>query len=186
MTPAPSSYQQIISSLKEKIRQARLRTAIRVNTEMLNVYWEIGNTILQEQEAQGWGAKVIDRLSADLRAEFEDFKGLSVRNLKYMRAFAEAYPDFLKGQLNTFVQQAAAQILWSHHQVLLDKVKDPEPRLFYMQKTIENGWSRDVLAYQIETGLFKRIGKAITNFKATLPSRTWPSKRSKTRMSSTF
>lgn len=92
-------------------------------------------TILQQQKKEGWGAKVIDRLAADLKSEFPDLKGLSLRNLKYMRVFAEAWPFF------GIVQQLAAQLPWGHHQVLLDKIKNPEQRLFYLQKTIENGWS---------------------------------------------
>ncbi|UKJ07937.1 DUF1016 N-terminal domain-containing protein [Solitalea lacus] len=88
-----NDYGRILTDLKEKIRQARLKAAVAVNTELLSVYWEIGKTILEQQQTEGWGAKIIDRLAADLKAEFPDFKGLSIRNLKYMRAFAEAYPD---------------------------------------------------------------------------------------------
>src|SRR2546428_8877132 len=87
-------YGRILTDLKEKIRLARLKAALAVNAELLSVYWEIGKTILEQQHIEGWGAKIIDRLAADLKAEFPDFKGLSIRNLKYMRAFAEAYPDF--------------------------------------------------------------------------------------------
>ena len=93
-----SNYQHILSSLKEKIRQARLKAALTVNAQLLSIYWEIGVTILNQQKEEGWGAKVIDTLSFDLKLEFADMKGLSVRNLKYMRAFADAYPDFLIAQ----------------------------------------------------------------------------------------
>lgn len=187
-----SDYHNILSGLKEKIRLARQRTALRVNAELLYIYWEIGNTILEQQKEEKWGAKVIDRLSADLRMEFADMKGFSVRNLKYMRAFAEAYPDFLivqqaAAQLENefvqaplaqlenytrteFVQQPAAQIPWTHHQVILDKLKNNDERLFYMRKSIENGWSRNRLALEIDTGLYSRQGKAITNFPLTLPA----------------
>ena len=102
--PTTNKYQQILNGLKDKIRQARFKAAFTVNTQLLAIYWEIGNTILEQQKIEGWGAKTIDNLSLDLKLEFPDFKGLSVRNLKYMRSFAEAYPDFL------FVQPPAAQI----------------------------------------------------------------------------
>ncbi len=198
-------YQNLLNSLKEKIRHSRLKAAMAVNFELLKIYWDIGNAIITQQKKEGWGAKIIDRLAADLKAEFPDFKGLSIRNLKYMRAFAEAYPDFLivqtpaaqldrtnfDGEIvqvlpaqiertnnpsgtkineNEFVQHPAAQITWSHNQVLLDKIKDPSVRLFYMQQTITNGWSRDVLVLQIENNLFSRQGKAVNNFPHTLPA----------------
>ena len=158
------NYAGILKSLKEKIRLKRLQASILVNTQLLELYWEIGNTILQQQAQKGWGAKVIDRLSKDLRADFPDMKGLSVRNIKYMRAFAEAYPDF------SFVQAPLAQISWYHHITLLDKVKDTAARMFYMYKAIENGWSRNVMVHQIEIKLYERQGSAITNFNETLPA----------------
>jgi predicted nuclease of restriction endonuclease-like (RecB) superfamily len=182
MSQVPSNYYSIISGLKERIRQARLKAVVLINKELLQVYWEIGQTILDQQKEQGWGAKIIDQLSADLKNEFPDFKGLSVRNLKYMRAFAEAYPQFglvqqpaaqiqiIDKQPSIIVQQLAAQLPWGHHQVLLDKIKSPEQRLYYMQKAIENGWSRDVMIHQIETSSYERSGKAITNFNVTLPA----------------
>jgi hypothetical protein len=93
-----SDYPQVLSDLKEKIRLARQRAALSVNAELLFIYWEIGQTILSQQKAQGWGAKVIDRLALDLKTKFPDMRGFSVRNMKYMRAFAEAYPGFAIGQ----------------------------------------------------------------------------------------
>lgn len=104
-------YQKIISGLKEKIRRARLKAAVLANTEMLHVYWEVGNTILKQQKEKGWGSKIIERLSFDLKTEFPDLKGFSVRNLKYMRAFAEAWPGFL------IVQQSAAQLEMTENQI---------------------------------------------------------------------
>jgi predicted nuclease of restriction endonuclease-like (RecB) superfamily len=174
-------YQKILNDLKEKIRRSRLKAAMVVNHELLKIYWEIGNTILTQQKIEGWGAKIIDRLATDLKGEFPDFRGFSLRNLKYMRAFAEAYPDFLIVQVplaqseeindprDEFVQVPLAQITWYHHITLLGKVKDPIARLFYIHKTIANGWSRDVLVLQIESNLFERQGKAINNFSQTLP-----------------
>jgi len=156
-------YLQILQNLKDQIRQARLGAIISANAGLLKSYWQIGNTILQQQSREGWGTKIIDRLSADLKDEFPDMKGLSVRNLKYMRAFAEAYPD------GEFVQAALAQITWYHHLTLLDKVKDPQQRMGYIQETAQNGWSRDVMVYQIESKYIERKGIAQSNFKEILP-----------------
>lgn len=156
-------YIELINSLKEKIRAARHKAAISVNRELIILYWEIGREVLTRQAAEKWGAKVTVRLSADLSREFPEMKGFSQRNLKYMRAFAEAYPDA------RFVQQAVAQIPWGHNVRILDYVKDPREREWYIRKTIEHGWSRNVLVHQIESRLYHRQGKAITNFSRTLP-----------------
>ncbi len=192
------NYGDIISRLKEKIKQARLQAAVIVNKQLIDLFWEIGNTILQQQKKEGWGTKIIDRLAADLKSEFPDMKGLSARNIKYMRAFAEAYPNFVIVQpavalsqsvdkeLPEFVQVplaqtgpssnplimqvALAQLTWYHHITLLDKIKEPEIRNFYIQKTAENGWSRNVMVHQIESGLHKRQGALTNNFKLTLPA----------------
>lgn len=194
MKALPSKYQEIVSQLKEKIKQARAKAVYTVNAQLLAVYWEIGKTILEQQAEEGWGTKVIDRLADDLRAEFPDMRGLSVRNLKYMRAFAEAYPGFNilpeKGQnlaetissefvqipsaqltrndKSQFVQTQLAQLSWSHHTAILDKISDPQIREFYILKTIENGWSRNVMIHQIEAELHKRQGKITSNFKQTI------------------
>ncbi len=130
---------------------------------MILLYWHIGREILRCQHEQGWGAKVVDRLSLDLRTEFPEMSGLSRSNLLYMRAFAAAYPSI------EIVQQLAGQIPWFHNCVLLDRVKDPAAREWYARKTIEHGWSRSVLTVQIESRLRERSGKAITNFDRTLP-----------------
>lgn len=143
------------------------------------VYWAIGTTILEQQKEEGWGAKIIDKPATDLRMEFPDMKGFSVRNLKYMRAFAEAYSKF------EFVQQAVAQIQnsnemaimqhgvaqlpWGHHTIILTKLKTFEERIFYIQKCVENNWSRDILAAQIESKLIARSGNSLNNFVSTLP-----------------
>ena len=158
------SYQTLLADLKQRIRTAQVRAALAVNRELVLLYWGIGKEILARQDQEGWGTKVIDRLAKDLRSEFPGQQGLSPRNLKYMRALAEAWPD------EAIVQQVAAQIPWFHNCILLDKVKEPGERLWYVQQTIQNGWSRNVLVMQIETNLYRRQGKAITNFQATLPS----------------
>lgn len=134
----PGEYLATLNEIKERIRSERLRVALSANAAMILLYWGIGRTILARQEDEGWGAKVIDRLSADLREAFPDMQGLSPRNLKYMRKFAEAWPD------RSIVQRAAAQLPWRNNQALLDKLDEPELRLWYAGQNIRNGWSRDV------------------------------------------
>ena len=127
------------------------------------LYWQIGKDILQRQEAEGWGSKVITRLANDLKQEFPDMKGFSSRNLKYMRSFAEAWPD------ESIVHQLGAQIPWKHNCLILEKVKPLDERRWYIQQSIEYGWSRNVLALQIDSNLYQRKGSATTNFERTLP-----------------
>ena len=159
----PAGYAEFLAELKQRIQTAQLRASLAVNRELVLLYWGIGRGILQRQANEGWGSKVIERLATDLRAEFPEMKGLSRTNLLYMRAFAETWPE------KSIVQQVVGQIPWGHNLRLLDLVKDPDERLWYARQTIQNGWSRNVLAIQIETGLYHRHGKAITNFDRTLP-----------------
>ena len=165
MTPhAPAGYAVWLDSLKEKIRNARLKAGLSVNRELILLYWRIGKEILARREIQGWGSKIVEQLAKDLRAEFPDMRGLSRSNLMYMRAFAEAWPD------EAIVQQAAGQLPWFHNCVILDKIKDRALREWYIKKAIENGWSRSVLELQIETQIHTRIGSAQHNFERTLPA----------------
>lgn len=127
------------------------------------LYWGIGKEILTRQKAEGWGAKVIDQLAKDLHQAFPDMQGFSPRNLKYMRALAEAWPD------EAIVQQVVAQLPWGHNVRLLDHVKSREERLWYIHQAIEHGWSRNILEIHIESGLYRRQGKAVTNFQTALP-----------------
>lgn len=159
----PDNYDAFLQGLKERIRTAQVRAALAVNQELVLLYWQIGREILNRQEQERWGAKVIERLAADLKSEFPDLKGFSARNLNYMRAFTNAYPD------EPIVQQLVAQIPWGHNVRILDGVKDYDQRLWYIQQTIENGWSRTILEYQIDSNLYQRQGKAITNFSQALP-----------------
>jgi predicted nuclease of restriction endonuclease-like (RecB) superfamily len=159
----PSSYGALLRGLQERIRGARLRAALAVNQELVTLYWSIGADILARQRTEGWGARIIDRLADDLRRAFPEMTGLSARNLKYMRAFAEAYPD------PDFVQQVVARLPWGHNVRLLESVKDPAEREWYARQAIENGWSRNVLAHQVASGLHGRQGRALTNFARTLP-----------------
>lgn len=160
----PEDYHDFLRELKGRILQAQVRAILSVNRELVLLYWQIGRDILNRQQQQGWGTKVIDNLATDLRTAFPEMKGFSPRNLKYMRSFAEAYPD------EQFVQQVVAQIPWGHNLRILDAVKDPVEREWYIRQTIEQGWSRNVLVHQIETGLYRRQGKADTNFSRTLPN----------------
>jgi predicted nuclease of restriction endonuclease-like (RecB) superfamily len=131
---------------------------------MTLLYWRMGNEILARQQREGWGAKVIDRLATDLRNTFSGMRGLSARNLKYMRAFAAAWTEI------EFVQQFAAQIPWAHNMVLLDRLSDPELRVFYARKVVENSWTRAVLEAQIANRLHEREGRALSNFADLLPA----------------
>ncbi|HEY9709113.1 MAG TPA: PDDEXK nuclease domain-containing protein, partial [Oculatellaceae cyanobacterium] len=162
-SPIPENYDDFLRDLKERIRSAQVRAALSVNRELVLLYWQLGQDILTRQRQQGWGAKVITKLSKDLRQAFPEMKGFSRTNLLYMRAFAEAYPD------EQIVQAVLGQITWYHNIALLDKLKSLDERLWYAQKTVEHGWSRNVLVHQIETGLHRRLGAALTNFDRTLP-----------------
>ena len=164
--PAPDGegYAFLLAELKERIRTARLKAAVAVNQELILLYWSIGRDILERQTAAGWGARVVDRLAADLRRDFPEMTGLSPRNLKYMRAFAEAFPD------HEIVQQVVARLPWGHAIKLVEGVKSAEQRLWYARQAAEHGWSRNVLAHQIDSDLFGRQGKALTNFAHTLPA----------------
>jgi len=164
LTAPPEGYADWLDELKVRIHGARQRATLAVSCELVLLYWQLGRDILARQAQQGWGAKVIERLAQDLRAAFPEMKGFSPRNLKYMRAFAEAWPD---GQ---FVQEVLAQLPWYHQLALLDKLPGPEARRWYAAKAIEHGWSRNVLVMQIENRLLERSGKAVTNFPATLPA----------------
>ncbi len=126
-------YQSLLVSLKQRIQSAQMRAGLAVNRELVLLYWSIGNEILARQQSEGWGAKVIDSLSQDLREVLPEMQGLSPRNLKYMRAFAEAWPD------EPIVQQLVAQIPWGHNVRLLDYVKSPEERTWYIRQAIAAG-----------------------------------------------
>jgi len=162
--PSLTEYETLLQSIKERVRSAQLRAAVSVNRELVMLYWQMGRDILERQAEAGWGARVIDQLSQDLRGAFPDMKGFSPRNLKYMRAFAEAWPS------EEIVQEVLAQITWYQNITLVEKVKAPEVRLFYARCSIENGWSRGVLVHQIESNLYERQGQAVTNFEVTLPA----------------
>ncbi|KVU66177.1 PDDEXK nuclease domain-containing protein [Burkholderia ubonensis] len=161
--PWGDDYRSWLTDLKQRVEHARQRAAASANRELVTLYWQIGRDILERQQQRGWGAKVIDQLARDLKDAFPDMRGFSPRNLKYMRALAQAWPA------PEFVQQPAAQLPWFHLCTLLDKVKDPADRDWYAGKSLEHGWSRNVLAMQIDTQAHTRAGSAVTNFDARLP-----------------
>jgi predicted nuclease of restriction endonuclease-like (RecB) superfamily len=160
----PDRYDAFLQELKERIRSAQVRAALSVNRELVLLYWGIGRDILDRQKSEGWGAKVVDRLAHDLLQAFPGMTGFGARNLKYMRAFAEAYPD------QQFVQQVVAQLPWGHNVRILEMVKAPAQREWYIRQAVESGWTRNVLVHQIEGDLHRRQGRAVTNFQRTLPA----------------
>lgn len=155
-------YFTVLDAIKKQVRVSRQKAVLSANAQLLALYWNIGKLVSKQAAKANWGAKIIEKLAADLRNEFPDMKGLSYRNIHYMRLFAETYQEV------EFVQQAAAQIPWGHHIILMDKIKKPEIAIFYMTKTRENGWSRDTLALQIKSKFHLRAGKIINNFNATI------------------
>lgn len=159
----PRGYAKTLGEIKQRIQQERLRVVLAANSAMVLLYWDIGRMILDRQEREGWGARVIDLLASDLREAFLDMQGFSPRNLKYMRAFAAAWPE------RAIVQEPLAQLPWYHHIALLEKLDDPAERLWYARQAMEHGWSHNILALQIHGRAHERQGKAITNFRDTLP-----------------
>ena len=190
-TLLPNGYAQWRKDIEHLIDTAKLHTALNVNVGTLTLYWNIGKSILQKQEQEGWGKQVIEQLSKDLISRYPDDRGYSVRNLRYMKRFASAYPDFpilqvpldelkelpilqatlaeLENEGREFVQVPLAQISWYHHISLLPKVKDEAQRAYYITETAQNGWSRDVMLLQIDNGYIHAKGHAINNFEQTLP-----------------
>lgn len=158
-------YLKYLKQLKEKIRNAQLRAAKAVNNEAILLYWDIGRDILKKQETAKWGTSFIEHLSQDLLREFPGVSTFSVRNLHFMRQFAVSYPDF------KFVKQVASILPWWHIILLLQKIKDPDARDWYMVKAAEGGWSRSILWHNIDSKLYHRqaIAKKTTNFLSTLP-----------------
>jgi predicted nuclease of restriction endonuclease-like (RecB) superfamily len=160
----PKEYGVLLKEIKDKILSSQVKAALAVNRELIALYWEIGSKIHLKQKNDGWGAKTIENLSKDLKSSFPNMQGFSFRNLKYMVHFAKEYPDFAIGQ------QPVAQIPWGHNILLLQKLTSLEERLWYVNKTIKYGWSRNILLHWLDSDLHKREGRAITNFQATLPS----------------
>jgi predicted nuclease of restriction endonuclease-like (RecB) superfamily len=163
LLPVPQ-YSRWLAELKLRIQAAQQRATLSVNRELILLYWQIGQDILQRQQTQGWGAKVIEQLAKDLTSAFPNMKGFSRSNLMYMRAFHEAWPD------EAIVQQLVGQLPWGQNLVLLTKLKTAQERQWYAAKAIAHGWSRNVLWHHISTQLQQRSGKAVTNFEQRLPA----------------
>ncbi len=159
----PDGYLDVLGKIKRRIQSARLRTIVAANAAMVMLYRDVGGLILERQEREGWGARVIDRLSADLCAAYPDMGGLSPRNLLFMRSFAAAYPDA------AIVKQLVSLLPWGHVIRLLQRVKEPDVRHWYVKASVAHGWSRSMLEMQIGARAHERHGKAVTNFNATLP-----------------
>lgn len=157
------TYLSFIDNIKNEIKKQRLSVVLSANASMICLYWNIGKAILNKQAEEGWGSKVIDRISKDINDAFPDMSGFSPRNIKYMRKFAEVWNDY------EIMQRTAAQIPWRSNILLMDKLSNQDERVWYAQKTLENGWSRDVLALQIESRLIERSGKSVNNFPIALP-----------------
>jgi predicted nuclease of restriction endonuclease-like (RecB) superfamily len=164
ITAIPPDYADWLADIKTRVVSARQRAALAANAELVMLYWQIGNEILQRQRTANWGDKVLDRLASDLRDAFPEMKGFSLANLKFMRALAQAWPDAAIGQ------QAVSQLPWGHNVILLTKLKDPAQRLRYAEQALADGWSRSTLEANIRDRLLERHGKAVTNFKARLPA----------------
>ncbi len=156
-------YAQFLEHIKNDILQTQLKAAMSVTTELTMLYWRIGKHLSEKAEQSEWGAQVVDKLAQDLKSLFPNIEGFSRRNLHYMRRFAETYTDLIYAT-------AVAQIPWGHNVALLERLFDKNQRLWYAQQTIENGWSRSMLCMCIKSDLYNRQGKAITNFKAVLPT----------------
>ena len=159
----PPAYAITLREIRKRVSKARISAVLAANAAMVTLYWDIGQIILARQGEAGWGAKVIDRLAFDLRQAFPDVDGFSSRNLKYMRAFAVAWPS------QPIVQQLVAQLPWGQNLVLLERLDEPATRIWYAEQVIAHGWSRSILAINIQRQLHKRAGRAVNNFKATLP-----------------
>jgi predicted nuclease of restriction endonuclease-like (RecB) superfamily len=164
----PAGYAELLADLKARVATARTRAVLAVNASLVELYWEIGQHILERERREGWGSRVIDRLAADLRREFPDMTGLSRSNLKYMRAFAEAWPQ-AEGE-PTIGQRTVGQLPWGQNVALVTKLDDPSARRWYAQQAVEHGWSRKVLEAQIASDLRERKGSALTTFERALPA----------------
>lgn len=159
----PEWYGEMLNNISQLVAEGRRQVMWTANVQMSMMYYQIGMEILNRQNAEGWGTKVIDRLSADLKRSFPEMHGFSPRNLKYMRRFAESWPD------EQIVQRCVAQLPWRHNICLMEKVKEPNRRLAYAMAAIEHGWSKTILELQLESYTLERTGKIPSNFGKTLP-----------------
>ena len=173
----PESYPVLLEDIKSRIHSARIKAALAINRELIELYWEVGKCITSRQKKEGWGKSVVERLAIDLRNEFPEFSGFSSRNIWRMRAFYLAWTEEVQKMTQAVavldgenLPPPVAEIPWGHNILLFEKLKHPPERLWYAVKTKEFGWSRAVLTHQVESDLYGRQGKAITNFTNTLPA----------------
>src|SRR5688572_3048611 len=160
----PTDYGATLRAIQQRVRQERARVVLAANAAVILLYWDIGRMIVDRQNRAGWGAKVIDRLGRDLRKSFPEMQGFSTRNLQFMRSFAEEFPEA------AIVKQLASQLPWWHIVRLMQRVKEPEAREWYMREAVRQGWSRSVLEIQLLGQAYERRGKAVTNFESSLPA----------------
>ncbi|GAB1232611.1 hypothetical protein UT4_10770 [Ferrigenium sp. UT4] len=171
-------YKAFLTDIKRRIQSAQIKAAVSVNRELILLYWDMAEQISQKQKTSTWGDGFLAQMSRDLQSEFPDMKGFSLRNLKYMRQWFQFWSEGVQigqqavAQLDkpTIAKQLVAQIPWGHNLVIISKIKVPEQALFYVQKTLQNNWSRVVLTHQIESALHLREGRAISNFQSTIPA----------------
>ncbi len=168
----PTGYAEFLVELKTRVRSAQLKAAVAVNSEMIRLYWDIGRAIVERQRAEGWGKSVVDRAATDLQSEFPGAGGFSPQNVWKMRQFFSEYADLSQPVREIEPPPALLDIPWGHNTEIMFKVKLPEARLWYARAAKGHGWSRAVLVHQIETDLYRRKGKAVSNFDKTLPAAT--------------
>jgi predicted nuclease of restriction endonuclease-like (RecB) superfamily len=159
-----NAYKMFIQEIKQCIQSAQIKAAVSVNQELLRLYWDLAERIVTKQQEAAWGDRFLAQMSQDLKIEFPEMKGFSRRNLEFMRQWYR----FWEAE-SVIAKQVVSQIPWGHNLVIIGKIKSIDEAMFYVQKTIQNNWSRSVLTHQIESRLYQREGKAITNFEATLP-----------------
>ena len=167
-----NDYKEWLNELKKRIYSSQIKAAIKVNTELLRLYWDLGQDIVVRQMEASWGSGFFEELSKDLRSEFPGMQGFSVTNLKYCKRFYLFYSQGLQIRqqlVDEFEEHSLFQIPWGHHLQIITKCETVNEAMFYIQKTIENGWSRAVLMNFIEAGLFEAKGKSQTNFSRLLP-----------------
>lgn len=164
-----AEYSKLIKSLKAKIRSVQIKAAVAVNNELIKLYWEVGKEIVEKQEKEGWGRKTLERVAKDLQNECPGIEGFSRANIFRMKAFFIAYEKVAQA-VRQLESLPIFDIPWGHNILLVQKLKNNDERLWYASKTIEHGWSRSMLTIWIENGLYRREGKAITNFEAALPA----------------
>ncbi len=170
-----SEYNSWLKEIKSKLRQSQIKASLKVNTVLLEFYWELGSQIVEKQKDSTWGSGFLKQLSSDLSSEFPDMKGFSYRNLRLIKQWYSFYSNWqqvVANLENPKVEQVVPlliQIPWGHNIQIISKSKDTKEALFYVNKTIENAWSRSILVHQIESKLYERSGKAISNFENTLP-----------------